>query len=334
MLLWIAEYVGCCFTSRYLNELFQAKEVALHLVVGGVTAQIVRATCSSIFLSKMSQIAGGSQRSHATTTEAQKQLDKNLRPCLAGMTGIVGLTANSRCPQTFSFPSPGSSRSSRRIHDKLSGVYDPLVDLSHPELVDNQLRRNSRKERYVLQSYPLFDKRTTTAVLQFVCADGKRTTFGNDEVFDPFNVGHTKVLKQICNYVVVLLREWYPVADRRALHDIWAKAAKNVDPADTVVSAAPTEDNKDTVHSEGSESEYSADHEDSEEEGEEDEDAVEVTVSGGGQLWGLTEEERQIDWRTAEPGWDVRSLATIYQSSFEAGLMAAQDVVNNLMNAS
>lgn len=48
---------------------------------------------------------------------------------------------------------------------------------------------------------------------------------------------HTQVLKQICNYIVVVMRDWYTSAERKDLHERWAKAARTKSPADIAMAA-------------------------------------------------------------------------------------------------
>ncbi|EER06833.1 hypothetical protein Pmar_PMAR002202 [Perkinsus marinus ATCC 50983] len=311
--------------TLYMNELFRAKKVALHIVVGDMTAQIVH---------------GGAQpkNTHGSPTPTrvipdQKQLEKNLKPHLGEMTGIVGETVNSKSPLTFSFPAGDELKSAAAKHDPLRGIYDESVDLSPPDNNDLYARRDSQKKRYVLHSYPLFDKRSVTAVLQFVCVDGKKTSFGNDEEFDPYNVSHTKVLKQICNYIVVVMRDWYTSAERKDLHERWAKAARTKSPADIAMAAfilGKYNNNVGGANSEKAVNGGTGVRKSSREEGQK---APSGKAQGGGSLWGLTEGERQSDWKNAEPGWEVRNLSTIYQASFEAGLISAQDLMSMMSSS-
>ncbi|KAF4678201.1 hypothetical protein FOL47_003263 [Perkinsus chesapeaki] len=280
-------------------------------------------------------VAGGVQHHHEDASFGRrssqidsKQLDRQLRPCAKGMTGVVGHTVRSRCPQTFTLPSMTDDGTPKKGQpDKLAAIYDPSVDLSPPDSSESYIHRrdSSKEETYVLHSYPLFDKRTTTGVLQFICVEGKRKTFDNDELFDPRNVGHTKVLKQLCNYVVVFLREWYPMADRRAIHDLWVKSAKTLRTMQTFMSGISRLNTVKNLSSSASTPDGDDGDEQSAGEVNDDGSEVDVTVTGGGQLWGLTEEERQADWSTAEPGWEVRNISTIYQTSLELGLLATKD---------
>lgn len=168
------------FFERGLKELFKAEAVSVHLIYGDFSKQL--------------KLVNSRKRT-------QEEVNQE------GFSGLVGHAVKGRTPHAISTADINDNGEKYRLG----------VDLPIPMQFVAQGPNQPAPQTAILHTVPFFDVKagnSPSTVIQFLCIEKERKSFGDDGTYSQYNHGHVRLLSQMMVYVHSQLERWFPVMER------------------------------------------------------------------------------------------------------------------------
>jgi hypothetical protein len=168
------------FFERGLKELFKAEAVSVHLIYGDHSKQL--------------KLVNSRKR---TAEEVNEE----------GFSGLVGTAVRGRTAHAISTADINNAASNYRLG----------LDLPIPIQFVAQGPNQPAPQTAILHTVPFFDAKagnSPSTVIQFLCIEKERRSFGDDGTYSQYNHGHVRLLSQMMVYVHSQLERWFPVMER------------------------------------------------------------------------------------------------------------------------